>query len=52
MLKEASNKLIFSKQKEHAEHISSAKREETKMSGLEKITPMILKGDGLQDKYK
>ncbi|AOW21329.1 YdeI/OmpD-associated family protein [Urechidicola croceus] len=50
-------KLLFdgfspSKQREYAEHISSAKREATKISRLEKIIPMILKGVGLHDKYK
>jgi uncharacterized protein YdeI (YjbR/CyaY-like superfamily) len=41
-----------SKQREFAEHISSAKRETTKMSRLEKIIPMILSGIGLHDKYR
>ncbi|OIQ29728.1 MAG: hypothetical protein BM564_05855 [Bacteroidetes bacterium MedPE-SWsnd-G2] len=40
------------KQREYAEHISSAKREATKMGRLKKITPMILAGKGLYDKYK
>lgn len=40
------------KQREYAEYISSAKRDATKQSRLEKITPMILKGVGLNDKYK
>jgi uncharacterized protein YdeI (YjbR/CyaY-like superfamily) len=40
------------KQREYCEHIESAKREATKQSRLEKITPMILKGVGLHDKYK
>lgn len=40
------------KQREFAEHISSAKREATKISRLEKITPFILAGKGLYDKYK
>lgn len=40
------------KQKEYAEYISSAKRAETKQSRLEKIKPMILKGIGLNDKYR
>ena len=40
------------KQREYCEHIASAKREATKLSRLEKITPMILNGVGLNDKYK
>lgn len=40
------------KQREYCEHIESAKREATKQSRLEKITPMILQGVGLHDKYK
>tara|TARA_R110000868_G_scaffold386643_1_gene654997 strand:+ start:95 stop:694 length:600 start_codon:yes stop_codon:yes gene_type:complete len=39
-------------QKEYCEYISSAKREATKQTRLEKITPMILQGVGLNDKYK
>jgi len=39
-------------QREYCEHIASAKQEKTKMSRLEKIKPMILKGVGLNDKYK
>ncbi|ARV10610.1 hypothetical protein BTO05_13560 [Winogradskyella sp. PC-19] len=40
------------KQREYCEYISSAKREATKISRLEKIIPMILNGVGLNDKYK
>ncbi|WP_223034010.1 YdeI/OmpD-associated family protein [Hanstruepera marina] len=40
------------KQREYCEHIESAKREATKLSRIEKITPMILQGVGLHDKYK
>ena len=40
------------KQREYCEHIATAKREATKLSRLEKITPMILQGAGLHDKYK
>jgi uncharacterized protein YdeI (YjbR/CyaY-like superfamily) len=46
------NALTPSKQREYCEHIASAKREPTKLSRLEKIKPMILKGMGLHDKYK
>lgn len=40
------------KQREFREYIESAKREETKISRLEKIKPMILDNIGLNDKYK
>lgn len=40
------------KQREYCEYIESAKREATKQTRLDKITPMILKGVGLNDKYK
>ncbi len=42
----------LSKRREYAEHISSAKREATQKSRLEKIIPMVLSGVGLHDKYK
>lgn len=48
----AFNKLTPGKQREYAEHISSAKREATQLNRLEKIKPMILEGKGLHDKYK
>lgn len=40
------------KQREYADHIRMAKREETRMQRLAKIRPMILEGLGLNDKYK
>ncbi|PNQ72062.1 hypothetical protein C1T31_13210 [Hanstruepera neustonica] len=40
------------KQREYCEYIETAKRDATKQSRLEKITPMILQGVGLHDKYK
>jgi uncharacterized protein YdeI (YjbR/CyaY-like superfamily) len=40
------------KQREFAEHISDAKRPETKQNRIEKILPMIISGVGLNDKYK
>ncbi|MBC2846140.1 YdeI/OmpD-associated family protein [Winogradskyella flava] len=40
------------KQREYCEYISGAKRDTTKQSRIEKITPMILSGIGLNDKYK
>ena len=48
----AFNALTPGKQREYCEHVSSAKREATKLSRIEKITPMILQGLGLYDKYK
>ena len=42
----------LSKQREYANYISEAKREQTKLKRLEKIIPMILDGIGLHDKYK
>ena len=48
----AFEKLSPGKQKEYIEYISSAKREETKKERLDKITPIILAGKGLNDKYK
>lgn len=40
------------KQREFAEHVSSAKREATRLKRLEKIKPMIINGIGLNDKYR
>ncbi|AUP80733.1 YdeI/OmpD-associated family protein [Flavivirga eckloniae] len=40
------------KQREYCEYINSAKREATRHTRLEKITPMILQNIGLNDKYK
>lgn len=51
-LKSAFEQLTPGKKKEYAGYISEAKREATKVSRLEKITPMILEGKGLHDKYK
>lgn len=44
--------LTLRKQREYCDYISSAKREVTKLSRIEKILPLILKGVGLNDKYK
>lgn len=44
--------LTPSKQREYCEYIDTAKREATKTTRLEKIKPMIIKGVGLNDKYK
>jgi uncharacterized protein YdeI (YjbR/CyaY-like superfamily) len=45
-------KLAPYNRKEYAEYIASAKQDKTKKSRLEKILPMIRKGEGLNDKYK
>lgn len=51
-LKEKFEVLSLSKKREYTEHISAAKRPQTKQSRLEKIIPMIFEGVGLHDKYK
>lgn len=51
-LKDAFELLTLGKQREYCTHISEAKREATKQLRIEKVTPMILKGVGLHDKYK
>lgn len=40
------------KQNEYIEYLESAKREATQISRMEKIIPMVLKGIGLNDKYR
>ncbi|MFI0430130.1 YdeI family protein [Mariniflexile sp. HMF6888] len=44
--------LTPSKQREYCEFIAEAKRDATKQTRLDKITPMIIQGVGLNDKYK
>ncbi|MEZ4875886.1 MAG: YdeI/OmpD-associated family protein [Flavobacteriaceae bacterium] len=44
--------LTLGKQRDYAEYISTAKQEATQLKRLEKITPMILSGIGLNDQYK
>jgi uncharacterized protein YdeI (YjbR/CyaY-like superfamily) len=51
-LKKAFLKFSPYKQKEFIEYIETAKREETKLSRIEKIKPMILENIGLNDKYR
>jgi uncharacterized protein YdeI (YjbR/CyaY-like superfamily) len=51
-LKETFLKFSPYKQKEFVEYIEAAKREETKLSRIEKIKPMILNQIGLNDKYR
>ncbi|HZJ35900.1 MAG TPA: YdeI/OmpD-associated family protein [Gillisia sp.] len=51
-LKKAFSILNPGKQREYAEYITEAKRNETKQKRIEKIIPMIKVGIGLNDKYK
>ncbi len=51
-LKESLEGLTPFKRKEYIEYITTAKRETTRLSRLEKIIPMILDGVGLNDKYR
>jgi uncharacterized protein YdeI (YjbR/CyaY-like superfamily) len=51
-LAESFEALTLGKKRDYAEHIETAKREETKQKRLEKIIPMIKQGAGLHDKYK
>ncbi len=44
--------LTKGRQREYADHISDAKREDTKAKRLEKILPMICAGEGLHDNYR
>jgi len=46
------NALTQGKQREYADYISSAKRDETRSKRLEKIIPMIVAGQGLHDRYR
>jgi uncharacterized protein YdeI (YjbR/CyaY-like superfamily) len=39
-------------QREYADYIAEAKRDDTKLRRIEKILPMIGKGAGLHDKYR
>ena len=52
VLNDAFKMLTPGKQREYAEYIQTAKQDATKQTRLEKITPMIIKGVGLNDKYK
>lgn len=44
--------LTKGKQREYAEYVDSAKREQTRISRLEKVLPMIERGVGLNDQYR
>lgn len=46
------DQLTPGKQREYAEYIASAKRDDTKQKRMEKILPMIKAGVGLNDKYR
>lgn len=50
--KKAFAALSKGKQREYADHIAGAKRDETKAKRIEKILPMIEAGVGLNDKYR
>ena len=50
-LKKAFEALTPGRRREYADHVGSAKQEKTRLSRLEKITPMVLAGQGLNDKY-
>lgn len=52
VLKMAFEQFTPFKQREFSEYIEDAKRTSTKQKRLEKITPMILIGEGLNDKYR
>lgn len=52
ILEDAFYKLTLAKQREYAEFVFTAKRENTKISRIIKITPLIIAGKGLNDKYK
>jgi uncharacterized protein YdeI (YjbR/CyaY-like superfamily) len=51
-LNKAFKALTPGKQREYCAYINEAKRDTTKHSRIEKITPMIIGGVGLNDKYK
>ena len=51
-LSAAFDKFSQSRQNEFNEYVGTAKREETALSRIKKIKPMILEGIGLNDKYR
>lgn len=51
-LKHNYNQLPSYKQREYCEYISDAKQEKTKRTRLEKCIPLILKGEGLHDRFR
>ena len=46
------DELTPGRQREYADYISSAKRQETRMKRVDRILPMIRAGAGLNDKYR
>ncbi len=50
-LNQAFRKLSLSKRNEFTEYIESAKKEETKLTRIDKVKPLILSGIELNDKY-
>ena len=50
-LKAAFEQFTIGKRREFSEYISEAKRAATKVQRLEKVLPMILAGEGLNDRY-
>ncbi|NNE75454.1 MAG: hypothetical protein HKN31_00070 [Pricia sp.] len=51
-LKKAFNELSPYKREEYSKYIAEAKQDKTKLSRLQKISPMIRNGKGLNDKYR
>lgn len=51
-LNESFSAMNLSYRREYAEYISEAKREATREKRLEKIIPMILRNEGMNDKYR
>lgn len=51
-LQRAFKLLTLAKRRAYADHISTAKKEATQYRRLKTVTPMILEGKGLHDKYK
>lgn len=50
--KAALEKFTHFKKNEFLEYIGSAKQEKTQLTRLEKIKPMVLEGNGLNDRYR
>ena len=48
----AFDQLLPGQQREYAQHITEAKRAETKARRIEKILPMMIAGKGLNDRYR
>lgn len=51
-LEAAYKALTPGKQREYADHIAGAKQEKTRLARVSKAVPLILRGVGLNDKYK